>query len=155
MCQIFNPLVPGRVELNFRLVIFKLILSVDGWGVSCKIALRWISFSLTDDKSALIMAWCRQATSHYLSQCWPGSMSPYDVTRPQWVESTLVQVMPNGIVPSVNSMMTYCLLDHYHLVLVGSLSLAWGVDVHGLLLLVWWFWGAFQKHLWALKCKSS
>ena len=31
------------------------------------------------------MAWCRQATSHYLSQWWPWSMSPYGVTRPQWV----------------------------------------------------------------------
>ena len=29
------------------------------------------------------MAWCRQATSHYLNQCWPGSMSPNGVTRPQ------------------------------------------------------------------------
>ena len=43
---------------------------------------------LTDDKSTLIqvMAWCHQATGHYLSQCWPRSMSPYDVTRPQWVK---------------------------------------------------------------------
>ena len=42
---------------------------------------------LTDDKSTLdqVMAWCRQATSHYLSQCWPSSMLPYGVTRPQWV----------------------------------------------------------------------
>ena len=32
------------------------------------------------------MAWCRQATSHYLSQCWPRSLSPYDVIRPQWVK---------------------------------------------------------------------
>ena len=31
------------------------------------------------------MAWCRQAASHYLSQCWPRSLSPYGVTRPQWV----------------------------------------------------------------------
>ena len=31
------------------------------------------------------MAWCRQATSHYLSQCWPRSLPPYDVTRPQRV----------------------------------------------------------------------
>ena len=30
------------------------------------------------------MAWCRQATSHYLSQCWPRSVLPYDVTRPLW-----------------------------------------------------------------------
>ena len=31
------------------------------------------------------MAWCRQATSHYLSQCWPRSLSPYGITKPQWV----------------------------------------------------------------------
>ena len=33
------------------------------------------------------MAWCHQATSHYLNQCWPRSMSPYGVTRPQWVHT--------------------------------------------------------------------
>ena len=42
---------------------------------------------LTDDKSTLVqvMAWCCQATNHYLSQCWPRYMSPNDITRPQWV----------------------------------------------------------------------
>ena len=42
---------------------------------------------LTDDKSTLVqvMAWCRKATSHYLSQCWPRSLSPNGITRPQWV----------------------------------------------------------------------
>ena len=29
---------------------------------------------------------CRQATSHYLSQCCPGSISPYSVTKPEWVK---------------------------------------------------------------------
>ena len=33
------------------------------------------------------MAWCCQATSHYLSQCWPSSLSPHGVTRTQWVNS--------------------------------------------------------------------
>ena len=32
------------------------------------------------------MAWCHQAKSHYLSQCWPRSLSSYGVTRPQWVK---------------------------------------------------------------------
>ena len=32
------------------------------------------------------MAWCHQAPSHYLSQCWTRSLSPYGVTRPQWVK---------------------------------------------------------------------
>ena len=27
-----------------------------------------------------------QAISHYLSQCWPRYLSPYGVTRPQWVK---------------------------------------------------------------------
>ena len=64
---------------------------IDGWGISCEIALRWMPLNLTDDKSTLVqvMAWCRQATSHYLSQCWPRSMSPYAITRPQWVKYLL------------------------------------------------------------------
>ena len=41
------------------------------------------------DKSTLVqvMAWCRQATSHYLNQYWPRSLPPYGVTRPQWVKA--------------------------------------------------------------------
>ena len=31
------------------------------------------------------MAWCHQVTRHYLIPCWLRSMSPYCVTRPQWV----------------------------------------------------------------------
>ena len=75
-------------DLSKILVIFKLISVTDGWGISCKIALRWMPLDLTDDMSTLVqvMAWCRQATSHYLSQCWPRFMSPYGVTRPQWVK---------------------------------------------------------------------
>ena len=48
---------------------------------------RCMSLDFTDDKSPLVqvMAWCRQATSHYLSQWWPRFMLPYGVSRPQWV----------------------------------------------------------------------
>ena len=68
--------------------IFKLISVTDGWGISCKSPLRWMPLDLTDDKSTLVpvMVWCRQATSHYLRQCWPRSVSPYGVIRPQWVK---------------------------------------------------------------------
>ena len=56
------------------------------------IVLRWISLDLSDDKSTLVqvMAWCRQAKSHYLSQCWPRSLSPYGVIRPQWVNKSVL-----------------------------------------------------------------
>ena len=82
-----NSLAPGRFQFNFRLVVFKLTLVNGGWCISYEIALRWMPLDLTDDKSTLVqvMAWCCQATSHYLSQCWPRSMSPNGVTRPQWV----------------------------------------------------------------------
>ena len=33
-----------------------------------------------------VMAWCCQAPSHYLSQCWHRSISPYEVTRLQGVK---------------------------------------------------------------------
>ena len=91
----FNPLAPGKFEWNFRYVIFKWILVIDVWGFSYRIALRWMSLGFTDDQSTLVqvMAWCRQATSHYLSQCWPRSLSPYGVTRPQWVYSFCPHVL--------------------------------------------------------------
>ena len=85
----FNSLAPGKFEWHFIYVIFKQILVVDNWDISCETVLIWMSLDFTDDQSTLVqvMAWCRQATSHYLSQCWPRSPSPYGITRPQWVKT--------------------------------------------------------------------
>ena len=85
--QLTHWLAPGKFEWNFRYAIIKWILVIAGRGISCEIALIWISLDFTDDQSTLVqvMTWCRQATSQYLSQCWPRSLSPYGVTRPQWV----------------------------------------------------------------------
>ena len=52
--QIVNPLAPGRLKQNIRWIIFKLILVIDGWGISCEIALKWLSQDRTDDKSPLV-----------------------------------------------------------------------------------------------------
>ena len=62
---------------------------IDCLGICWETVMKWMPQDLSDDKSALVqvMAWCRQATSHYLSQCWLRSMSPYNATRPQWVRS--------------------------------------------------------------------
>ena len=46
---VFNSLAPGKLEWNFRYVIFKQMLLIDGWGMSCEIALIWISMDFTDD----------------------------------------------------------------------------------------------------------
>ena len=86
-----NSLAPGKFEWNFRNVIFKQILVIDDWDISCEIAIIGMSLDFTDDRSTLVqvMAWCRQATSHYLSQCWSRSLSPYGITRPQWVNEQM------------------------------------------------------------------
>ena len=60
---------------------------IDGPCISCKRGLMRLSLDLTDNESTSVwvLAWYRQATCHYLSPYWPWSMSPYGVTRPQWV----------------------------------------------------------------------
>ena len=102
--EIINSLVSGRSWCNFKLVIFKLMSRVDTFCIlstSCEIALRWMPQDFADDKSTLVqvMAWCRQATSHYLDQCWPRSISPYGVARPRWVKRMLCFLCP----PACNS----------------------------------------------------
>ena len=81
--QTINSLAPGNFKWNFRHAIFKQTLVIDGWGISCEIALLWMSLDFTDDLSTLVqvMAWCRQATSHYLNQCWPRSVGHNELTH--------------------------------------------------------------------------
>ena len=85
--QCVYSLASGKFEWNFWYVIFNQILVIYGWGISCEIALIWMSLDFTDDQSTLVqvMAWCHQATSHYMSQYWPRSLLPYGVIKPQWV----------------------------------------------------------------------
>ena len=44
-----NLLAPGIFEWNFRHVIFKQILVIDGWDISCDIFLIWLSLDFADD----------------------------------------------------------------------------------------------------------
>ena len=76
LCLFLSDRSLGNVAVIFDNVIFKPI-----WWVNilstCEIALRWMTLNTFDDKSRLVqvMACCRQAPSHYLSQWWPRSMS--------------------------------------------------------------------------------
>ena len=92
-----NAMVAGKLELTHWTLgnlnemlgtILQIISVIDGWGISCELALRWMSLDLTDDKSTLVqvMAWYRQATSRYLSKCWVRFLSPYGVNRSHWVK---------------------------------------------------------------------
>ena len=83
---IINSLAHGGFDYSLKLVNFKLISTINILSIFCEIATRWMPQHFTDHKSTLVqvMTWCRQATSHYLNQCWHRSMSPYGAIRPQW-----------------------------------------------------------------------
>ena len=72
-----NSLAAGQFEWNLRYLILQIISVTDGWGIFCELALLWMSLDLTDNKPTLVqvMACCHQATSRYLSHCWPRSLS--------------------------------------------------------------------------------
>ena len=73
---------PWEIWMEFWISNFLLISVSDGCSISCEMAPRWILLDFTDDKSILVqeMAWCYQAIISMLTQ-----MSPYGITRQQWV----------------------------------------------------------------------
>ena len=111
-----NSLSPGTNCRNLSSVFFKLILLIDIMSTSCEIGLRWMPQISIHYESTLVqvMTWCRQATSHYLGQCIPRSVSSYGVTRPQWV-TILLYSSGNVLSPGHDGarqlpiiMLTYC-----------------------------------------------
>ena len=55
---------------------------VHNYLIVIKISLK---FAPIDSESLLVKVMVEQATNHYLDQCWPIFVAPYDVTGPQWV----------------------------------------------------------------------
>ena len=70
--QWINSLSPGWYGYDFKWVNLKhceiYILSYQ-----VNTTMKWIAQDVIDGKSTLVqvMAWCHEATSHYLDQCWP------------------------------------------------------------------------------------
>ena len=82
---------PRKCDSYIKSMIFKLMLGIYTLSISCKIALRRMPQDLTDDSVTLVqvMAWCRQATSHY--QCWLRIISPlwgHQATRSEAITGT-------------------------------------------------------------------
>ena len=80
--QWVNSFSPGWYASNFKCAIFQHIPMIEILSISCETAPILMPVDLTDDKSTLVQV---MATSRYLSQFLPRSLSPYGVTRPQWV----------------------------------------------------------------------
>ena len=117
----FNSLAPGRSECDSENGILNLILLIGILRSSHDNALRWMPQDLTDDKLTLVqvMAWCRQATSHYLNQCWLSFLSPYGVTRPQWVKKPDRRVV-NCLGCSLHKWIIMWKYNHYHLIFISD-----------------------------------
>ena len=85
--QVLNSLAPGTCGNNFKSVTSEYLLLMKFLSTCCEIALMWIPQNIVDESTLVqVMVWCRQATSHYLNQCWLRSPTPYAVTRLQWVK---------------------------------------------------------------------
>ena len=108
-----NSLAPGR-PCDFKNVIFNLALLIGIFKSPYYNVFRWMPQDLADDKSTLVqvMAWCRQATGHYLNQCWPRSPMPYGVTRPQWVKIFINWTIRVVKYEVCLTWMFFCLLSH-------------------------------------------
>ena len=92
-----NSLARGRCESIFRSTWYIYIYAVTNFSLSLMAGWIlwnrpiWMLLDLIYNKSTspYEMVWCRHPTNHYLSQCWPRSMSLYAVTTPQWVNYTV------------------------------------------------------------------
>ena len=76
------------MTLIWNVNFFQHILMIDISSISSEIIFRWIPQAFTDEKSTLIqvMNWCCQATRHHTNKCHLSSMSPYGITKGQWVD---------------------------------------------------------------------
>ena len=104
----FLPL--GDVANHLEFVIFKLISRIDIIGISYKNAPMWMPGHLTDYSHHC----------HYLSQWWPRSMSPYELTPGHneltwWQDGWNVQTV-------MISDVWFALVDHLFLSVVQSLA---------------------------------
>ena len=56
--------------------------------IPCGNSIIWMLQDLAGGKSILVQgrAWCHQATSHYMKQCWLQSLMPHGIIRPKWVK---------------------------------------------------------------------
>ena len=81
-----NSLAPEKCDINHKSGISEHMLKIDIMKTSCEISPRFIPQDTYNHESTLVQAisWCRQAKSHYRSQCWPGFI--YEITELEGVD---------------------------------------------------------------------
>ena len=119
-------------DVTFRNIFSYHMLQIKLISESYESALRWMTF---DNKSILfqVMVWFRQATSHYLSQCWPTSMSPYGGTRAwrvEYVMSILMSLVLYTLYVSARGLLQYNVLMLWNWATYDSVSSFLSLETH-------------------------
>ena len=98
----FNTLRLGQNGRHLADDIFRCIFLKENMCILIWISPKFVHKGPINNQSATVqvMAWCRQTTSHYLNHCWPISLLPYGVLRPQWVKYPIWSV---GLLPVMYS----------------------------------------------------
>ena len=102
-----NSLPPERCGGNLQNIMSNLNIQNGGLCTPCEIAVTWMPQNLTNKKSTLVqvMAWCHQAWSHCLNQCWPR----YGITRPP---KSFHKLDPSAINIQIQTVLK-CHLSHF------------------------------------------
>ena len=89
----FNSLAPGIYGSDCKTVISEHMLWTNFMSTTCIITFRWMPKNVFDNKSTWVQvkAWCHQAKSFYLSQCWPRFVLSHGTIRLRWVNSLALE----------------------------------------------------------------
>ena len=101
---IYELIGPCDIWMKFQVSNFQANFVSSHWRLryllwNCPQPPKGLSLDCTHDMYTLVlvMAWCHQATSHYLNQCWPTFTPPYAFTSPQWVNHSLSEYILRNV----------------------------------------------------------
>ena len=106
--QVINSMLPGRCCCDFKYINtyidFKHNWGIKIFSIQVSINLQWLP-DVIDSKltHVLVVAWCHQATNHYLNQCWPSFIAP-------WVQSSCFHD-DTCILPNIEAICQVCFTD--------------------------------------------
>ena len=88
MREYVNSLSPVKCGYDLECVNYEHNLGIYILSNQVNITLEWMPEDVVDNKSTSVpvIAWCREATSHYMNEFWLRTSKPYDVTRAQSVK---------------------------------------------------------------------
>ena len=141
---IFNSLAPGRLNWIFRWAIFKLMLVIVGWSISCEIDLRWISLDLTVimEGNGLVPSgnpfWISIVFLEWLSQKLIALFYNKPWAQAEWIFNHIRDTLPANELQWVGMGLKQCRLLSIKTV-SGTCSIThqWTPDIVSILILIW------------------